>query len=74
MCIRDRTSGKETYGGGRYLDAEPSSVKEQQITLDFNTAYHPYCAYNEGFTCPIPPAENLIPVAIMAGEKLEKAH
>ena len=72
--FKDLTSGKETYGGGRYLDADPSSVKEHQITLDFNTAYHPYCAYNEGFTCPIPPAENLIPVAIMAGEKLDKAH
>jgi uncharacterized protein len=67
---KDLTNGKETYEGGRYTDAEVLSGC--QMVLDFNMAYHPSCAYNERFTCPIPPRENFLPIAIKAGEKNHK--
>ena len=61
----DATSGNETYEGGRYIDLIiPSS---ENITLNFNKAYHPYCAYTEGYNCPIPPQENHLPIKIEAG-------
>ncbi|WP_020529297.1 DUF1684 domain-containing protein [Flexithrix dorotheae] len=62
----DETSGFDTYGAGRYLDAE---LKDDKIILDFNLAYNPYCAYNPEYECPLPPKENLLDVSIMAGEK-----
>lgn len=65
--FRDGTSGKETYGGGRYLDLEIPNNDE--ILLDFNLAYNPYCAYSYRYSCPIPPAENTININILAGEK-----
>ena len=65
----DRTNGHETYGGGRYLDAPLPKLDEPAITLDFNRAYNPYCAYNSAYSCPVPPAENRLPIAIPAGEK-----
>jgi uncharacterized protein (DUF1684 family) len=68
VAFRDATSGKETYGGGRYLDLapEPSGL----YVLDFNLAYHPYCVYNPRYICPIPPPDNTFPIAVTAGEKL----
>jgi uncharacterized protein (DUF1684 family) len=68
--FRDKTSGEETYGGGRYLDVPEEAVRGNTITLDFNRAYHPFCVYNPDYTCPIPPAENTLPVAVRAGERL----
>lgn len=66
----DATSGEETYESGRYIDLEINDIKSDKITIDFNKAYNPYCAYVSGkFNCPIPPAENRLPVAIRAGEK-----
>ncbi len=65
--FRDATSGKETYGAGRYLDIEPNH--DGTVTIDFNQAYNPFCAYNETYSCPLPPIENWLPVAIEAGEK-----
>jgi uncharacterized protein (DUF1684 family) len=65
----DLTNGHETYGGGRYLDAPLPRLNESEITLDFNRAYNPYCAYNNDYSCPVPPAENRLTVAISAGEK-----
>lgn len=66
----DATSGEETYGGGRYLDIEmPPRTGSKTIELDFNKAYNPYCAYNASFSCPLPPKENMLDVAIRAGEK-----
>jgi uncharacterized protein (DUF1684 family) len=65
----DETSAGETYGAGRYLDIEKVQGSNS-ITLDFNKAYNPYCAYAEEFSCPFPPAENLLKVAIRAGEKV----
>lgn len=68
LAFGDETSAVETYGAGRYLDVSkvPGS---NTITLDFNKAYNPYCAYVEKFSCPFPPAENLLKVPISAGEK-----
>ena len=70
LPFKDLTSGKENYGAGRYIDLDPKNEKDSQIEIDFNLAYHPFCAYNHTFTCPLPPAENLIPMAVTAGEKL----
>ena len=70
LPFTDETSGKETYGGGRYLDLEIPAG--DTITLDFNLAYQPNCAYNHSgrWSCPIPPRENRLPVAVRAGERL----
>lgn len=65
----DATSGYESYGGGRYLDFTVSDIKNNILVIDFNKAYNPYCAYTTGYNCPIPPKENLLTVAIPAGEK-----
>jgi hypothetical protein len=63
----DETSGVSTYGGGRYLDVEIG--KSDKVVIDFNLAYNPYCAYVDEFICPLPPTENILPIAIEAGEK-----
>ena len=70
LPFKDLTSNKETYGAGRYLDFGVNDVKGNEIIIDFNKAYHPYCAYNHTFTCPVPPAENTLNVAVKAGERL----
>lgn len=64
--FRDATSGKETYGGGRYLDVTPNA--DGTVTIDFNLAYNPFCAYSTMYTCPLPPLENWLEVPIAAGE------
>jgi uncharacterized protein (DUF1684 family) len=64
----DATSGKETYGAGRYLDLEAED--DGTYALDFNLAYHPYCVYADQYSCPLTPAENRLPVRIEAGERL----
>jgi uncharacterized protein (DUF1684 family) len=68
LAFADQTSALETYGAGRYLDVKklPGSTS---ITLDFNEAYNPYCSYNDDFSCPFPPKENLLNIRIEAGEK-----
>lgn len=69
--FKDATSGKQTYGAGRYLDAPVTyTADEALVRVDFNLAYHPYCAYGDDWTCPLPPAENVLPEAILAGERL----
>ncbi|HUS03222.1 MAG TPA: DUF1684 domain-containing protein [Chitinophagaceae bacterium] len=65
----DATSGFESYGGGRYMEFFIKDIKSNKVVLDFNKAYNPYCAYTTGYNCPIPPMENLLKVAIKAGEK-----
>lgn len=65
----DLTNGHESYGGGRYIDAVIPKLNETKSTLDFNRAYNPYCAYNGEYSCPVPPADNRLQVAIAAGEK-----
>jgi uncharacterized protein (DUF1684 family) len=65
--FKDRTNGKETYEGGRYIDAE--ILSGYKMVLDFNMAYQPTCAYNEKFICVLPPRENMMEIEIPAGEK-----
>jgi len=64
----DATSGNETYKGGRYIDLDIPGG--DHIEVNFNKAYHPYCAYTEGYNCPIPPQENTLPIKIEAGVRL----
>ncbi len=66
--FRDATSGRDTYGAGRYIDLKENTTG--YYDLDFNRAYNPYCAYAKGFSCPVAPAENTLPVPIRAGEKI----
>jgi hypothetical protein len=65
--FKDKTNGEETYGGGRYIDAE--ILTGYKMVLDFNMAYHPSCAYNDKFICVLPPKENMLSIQIQAGEK-----
>lgn len=67
LAFADETSARETYGGGRYLNVRQDG--KNSITIDFNLAYNPYCAYNPDYACPIPPKENLLDITIAAGEK-----
>jgi uncharacterized protein (DUF1684 family) len=67
IFFRDRTTGKETYGVGRYVDVEP--LPDGRFVLDFNMAYSPACAYSDHYNCPIPPRANALQVPIRAGEK-----
>jgi uncharacterized protein (DUF1684 family) len=65
----DATTGIETYESGRYIDFFIRDIKDNTLTVDFNRAYNPYCAYTAGYNCPVPPKENRMTVAIPAGEK-----
>ncbi|QMU27317.1 DUF1684 domain-containing protein [Adhaeribacter radiodurans] len=65
----DRTNGTDTYEGGRFMDIPKPASGEKLITLDFNKAYNPFCVFNYNYSCPIPPAENRLPIAVPAGEK-----
>ena len=70
--FRDKTSGNDSYGGGRYIDLEMPIGDE--VVLNFNLAYNPYCAYADGWYCPIPPEENTLQVAIKAGLMVPLEH
>ena len=65
--IADKTSGKETYGAGRFFYS--AMPKDGKVVLDFNKAYNPPCAFTPYATCPLAPPENRMPVAVRAGEK-----
>ena len=67
LVFGDKTNGKETYGAGRFLDTDPP--KDGKVVVDFNTAYNPPCAFTAFATCPLPPAENKLPIRVEAGEK-----
>lgn len=67
FVFRDRTSGRDTYGAGRFLKAAPAV--DGRIVLDFNRAFNPPCAFTAFATCPLPPPENWLPFAVTAGEK-----
>jgi uncharacterized protein (DUF1684 family) len=67
VFFRDATTGKTSYPVGRYLD--PMAIADGRYVLDFNLAYNPACAYSEHYNCPIPPRENRLAVAVVAGEK-----
>jgi uncharacterized protein (DUF1684 family) len=78
LPFRDATSGKETYGGGRYLFDTAKNTDGRcleittgspDVTIDFNYAYNPSCAYDARWACPLAPRENWLPVAVRAGER-----
>lgn len=70
MPFTDETNGTETYAGGRYIDLREGDFKSNEIVIDFNKAYNPYCAFSGGYACPKPPDENHLQIVIKAGEKL----
>jgi uncharacterized protein (DUF1684 family) len=69
--FRDKTTGQQAYPGGRYMELEPDGdlADGDEITLDFNLAYNPFCAFSETFSCPLPPEANWLETAVEAGEK-----
>ena len=72
VVFRDATSGKGTYGAGRYLDLETGldQTPDGKWIVDLNKAYSPWCVYSEDYTCPLAPPENWLDVSVHAGEKL----
>ncbi|MEM8559181.1 MAG: DUF1684 domain-containing protein [Bacteroidota bacterium] len=66
--FRDASSGRATYGAGRYLELQEQP--DGRYLLDFNFATTPYCAFNPQYVCPLPPAENLLPFEVLAGERV----
>jgi len=72
FIFKDATSGKTTYGAGRFLDA--TMPKAGQVELDFNKAYNPPCAFTAFATCPLPPRQNVLAASIEAGEKSYGKH
>ena len=70
----DLTNGTSTYGGGRYLydtiKGADLGASTTEFVLDFNFAYNPSCTYDERWSCPLPPAENKLPIEIAAGEQV----
>ncbi|MCH8330346.1 MAG: DUF1684 domain-containing protein [Bacteroidetes bacterium] len=72
LLFTDLTNGNETYGGGRYIDME--GPLSDTTMLDFNYVYNPYCAYSDGWNCPIPPKINALNIRIEAGEKMYGLH
>ena len=69
LPFTDPTNGQQTYAGGRYLDLPMPSPEATEITIDFNTAFNPFCAYNHEYSCPKPPADNRLSVSVPAGEQ-----
>jgi uncharacterized protein (DUF1684 family) len=72
LPFKDHTNGNGSYGGGRYLDMK--IPKGNEVEIDFNLSYNPYCAYGDIFSCPIPPEENHLDVEILAGVKVVEKH
>ncbi|MCA1714910.1 MAG: DUF1684 domain-containing protein, partial [Gammaproteobacteria bacterium] len=68
LIVADRTNGHGSYGAGRYIDA-PKPDARGRVVVDFNQAYNPPCAFTAFATCPLPPPENRLDLAITAGEK-----
>jgi len=66
----DMTNYLTTYAGGRYIDLRIGDIKNGKLLLDFNKCYNPYCAYADGYSCPIPPDANKLKLAIPVGEML----
>lgn len=79
--FKDKTNGETTYGGGRYFELRFADIVEHEgravVFLDFNKCFNPYCAYKDGYNCPVPPKENHLSLPVPAGERLfkgEKKH
>ena len=77
LPFSDATSGESTYGGGRYLydtiKGADLGASGDRLVLDFNFAYNPSCAYDDRWACPLSPAENSLPFAVKAGERIPAA-
>ncbi len=69
LPFKDKTNASSSYGGGRYIDVKKSDIRDGKMVLDFNKAYNPWCAYADGYSCPIPPSENHLKIEVLAGEK-----
>ena len=67
LLFTDLTNGNGSYAGGRYIDL--AIPEDEEIIIDFNKSYNPYCAYSYNYSCPIPPAENHLDIHIKAGVK-----
>ncbi|CQR53621.1 MULTISPECIES: DUF1684 domain-containing protein [Haloferax] len=69
--FRDKTTGQQTYNGGRYMELTPDAPLDEldEVVVDFNLAYNPFCAFTEAFECPLPPEENWLDVVVPAGEQ-----
>ena len=77
LPFKDVTNTKTTYGGGRYIDLREGDIVDGKVTIDFNKVYNPWCAYSDGYNCPVPPRENHLKIGVEAGEKMflgEKKH
>lgn len=72
LPFSDETNGLESYGGGRYIDLRIPETNT--VIIDFNSAYNPYCAYNDTYSCPIVPRENYLRTKIKAGVKVFGKH
>ncbi len=67
IFFTDETNGDQTYSGGRYVPL--TALENGTYLVDFNRSYNPYCAYNPSYICPLPPAHNHLPFAVLAGER-----
>ncbi len=76
IVFRDQTTGKATYGAGRFLDIDlPKNLKVPgSAVLDFNEAYNPPCVFTAYATCPLPPPQNRLTLAVAAGELMYNGH
>ncbi len=80
LPFKDHTNSVTTYGGGRYIDLQLGDIVKDpatgkiRILVDFNKCYNPYCAYKDGYNCPIPPSENYLTLPVKAGEKIYAGH
>ncbi|MBB6612870.1 DUF1684 domain-containing protein [Pontibacter sp. Tf4] len=73
LIFADKTNGHETYGAGRYLYTDLPDANGN-VTIDFNKAYNPPCAFVTYATCPLPPKQNFLQIPIPAGEKTFEAN
>ncbi len=69
ILFKDLSAPVDTYGGGRYMDMDIKDFNDGKVVIDFNKAYNPYCAFSDGWNCPIPPLGNHLKLRIVAGEK-----
>lgn len=81
LPFKDLTNGESSYAGGRYIDLKLNDMIQRNgqlyLYIDFNKCYNPYCAYSDGYNCPVPPQENRLALKVNAGErnfKGEKKH
>jgi len=69
LIYSDRTNGKDTYGAGRFLYAAPPVAGSDRVSIDFNRSYNPPCVFTPYATCPLPPPENRLDLAVTVGER-----